>query len=196
MKFKGYIGIIISALTFFVVSQQQITVPNQEIVLQFSETNVSSSQTKEAIAAIKIQLKNIGVENTQLIEKNGTLKITYYSDITADTVKEILLKQHLVDVVNQDKTSDLPIDDNYNLDVFEINKSTEPGVGFDGKHSVEVKQEYTRSSQITVSFSAITENNYQINQLYYIAQKVNTTISIGVDKGTYNIPEVRAGPTA
>ena len=87
MKSKWYFGIVITALTFFVVSQQQITVPNQQIVFQFSDNQATVSQTEKAIHAIKAQLENIGVKNTQVFEQNGILKITYYSDIAITEVK-------------------------------------------------------------------------------------------------------------
>lgn len=193
MKLKGYFGIIITALAFFVVSQQQINVPNQEIVLHFSGNHVTASQTEQAITVIKNQLKSIGVENTQVFEQNRTLKITYYSDIDVKSVKNTILEVDLVNLT--DKQSDNPSKENYNFDVFEINKSTKSGVGFDGKYVVEVKQEYTRSSQITVTYSAVAENTNQLHQGIQVAQKVNATISISIDKGTFNIPEVRAGPT-
>ncbi|RAJ11794.1 hypothetical protein [Olleya aquimaris] len=194
MKLKWYFGALLTALAFFVVSQQQITVPNQEIVLLSSGSQVTTSQTEQAITAIKTQLKRLGIENTQVLEDNGVLKITYYSDIDVESVKRIVLEGELSYVT--DKSSDVPQKDNYKFEVFEINTPTESGIGFDGKYSVEVKQEYTRSSQITVSYSAIAENIHQLHQLIQVAQKANTSISISIDKGTFNIPEVRAGPTA
>ncbi|WGD33831.1 hypothetical protein [Olleya sp. YS] len=195
MKFTRYFGIIIAALAFFVVSQQQITVPNQEIVLHSSSSQFTASQTEQAITTIKTQLKSLGIENIHVLDQNGTLKIIYYSDIDVESVKHAILDGGELVYVT-DKQSDVPQRENYKFDVFEINTSTESGIGFDGKFIVEVKQEYTRASQITVTFSAIAENINPLQQLIQVAQKVNTSISIGIDKGTFNIPEVRAGPTA
>lgn len=196
MKSKWYFGIVITALTFFVVSQQQITVPNQEIVFQFSDNQATVSQTEKAIHAIKAQLQNIGVKNTQVFEQNGILKISYYSDITIAEVKSILLNEKLIFNNTKGTQNDNPLDSSYNVDVFEIKPATESGVGFDGKFIVEAKQEYTRVSQIVLSFSAITESIIQLTLPVNVTHKVNTNISISIDKGSFNIPEGRAGPKA
>ena len=196
MKSKWYFGIVITALTFFVVSQQQITVPNQEIVFQFSDNQATVSQTEKAIQAIKAQLQNIGVKNTQVFEQNGILKISYYSDITIAEVKSILLNEKLILNNTKGAQNDNPLDSSYNVDVFEIKPATESGVGFDGKFIVEAKQEYTRASQIVLSFSAITESIIQLTLPVNVSHKVNTNISISIDKGSFNIPEGRAGPKA
>lgn len=196
MKSKWYFGIVITALTFFVVSQQQITVPNQEIVFQFSDNQATVSQTEKAIQAIKAQLQNIGVKNTQVFEQNGILKISYYSDITIAEVKSILLNEKLIFNNTKGTQNDNPLDSSYNVDVFEIKPATESGVGFDGKFIVEAKQEYTRASQIVLTFSAITESIIQLTLPVNVTHKVNTNISISIDKGSFNIPEGRAGPKA
>ncbi len=196
MKSKWYFGIVITALAFFVVSQQQITVPNQEIVFQFSDNQVSVSQTKKAISVIKAQLKSIGVKNTQVFEQKGTLKITYYSDTAIENVKAVLFKEQLISSINKAGQSGIPLDKNYNLEIFEIKAATESGAGFDGKYIIEAKPDYTRASQVIVSFSAIAENVLQLNQPLIVTKKVNANISISIDKGTFNIPEVRAGPIA
>ena len=196
MKSKWYFGIVITALTFFVVSQQQITVPNQEIVFQFSDNQATVSQTEKAIQAIKAQLQNIGVKNTQVFEHNGILKISYYSDITIAEIKSILLNEKLIFNNTKGTQNDNPLDSSYNVDVFEIKPATESGVGFDGKFIVEAKQEYTRASQIVLSFSAITESIIQLTLPVNVTHKVNTNISISIDKGSFNIPEGRAGPKA
>lgn len=196
MKSKWYFGIVITALTFFVVSQQQITVPNQEIVFKFSDNQATVSQTEKAIQAIKAQLQNIGVKNTQVFEQNGILKISYYSDITIAEVKSILLNEKLIFNNTKGTQNDNPLDSSYNVDVFEIKPATESGVGFDGKFIVEAKQEYTRASQIVLTFSAITESIIQLTLPVNVTHKVNTNISISIDKGSFNIPEGRAGPKA
>jgi len=196
MKSKWYFGIVITALTFFVVSQQQITVPNQEIVFQFSDNHATVSQTEKAIHAIKAQLQNIGVKNTQVFEQNGILKISYYSDITIAEVKSILLNEKLIFNNTKGTQNDNPLDSSYNVDVFEIKPATASGVGFDGKFIVEAKQEYTRASQIVLTFSAITEGIIQLTLPANVTYKVNTNSSISIDKGSFNIPEGRAGPKA
>ena len=62
MKLKRYIGALIIVLTLLVVGQHQISVPNQQIVLQFVD-DVSSDETQNAVALVKKQLRDIGADN-------------------------------------------------------------------------------------------------------------------------------------
>lgn len=190
MKSKWCFSVLIAAFALFVASQQQVTVPNQEIVLQFSDHPASVS-VNQTVFEIKKQLQQLGASNTQVIQQKGQLKITYFSDLTTQKVKSFLLKKVVFIALNP-KTKQ----GKYHLKVTQIQGSKKSQPGFDGKYIVEVKQEYTRVSQLTVDFSAITETITQLNQPLHVSQKVNTNISISVDKGTFNIPEVRAGPTA
>ena len=88
---KWYFGALIVILTLFGVSQENLIVPNQEIVLQFSGAEVSSSQAQLAISSVKKQLETIGVSKVDIREEaNGRLVISYYSDTTVANVKDIL----------------------------------------------------------------------------------------------------------
>lgn len=192
MKSKWYFGTLLAAFAFFVASQQQIAVPNQQIDFHFSDQQATVSQTEVVISAIKNQLQVIGAKNTQVTEQNGTLKITYYSDVDVENVKAILLHNQETVYLDDNKYSN----QSYNLDVSEIKTSTPSGAGFDGDYMVEAKQEYLRASQVVLTFSAIAENTLQLTLPSFTTHKVNTNISISIDKGTFNIPEGRAGPIA
>lgn len=189
-------------LAFFAVNQQDIAVPNQEIVLEFTTTKVTSSQARKAIEDVKQQLQSIGVFNTEVVEaKNGVLKIVYYSAIDVDHIKKILSNSHNQDgrVYNNGEDAQFPFNktpNNYNLDVYEILKGADTVSGFKGKYVINAKHELDRFSNPNLShFVAVIDTN-SINKLVIVAQKVNATIAIAIDNSSHIIPEVRAGPMA
>ncbi len=206
MKKKWYFGILITALALLVVIQQQTVVPNQEIVLEFVDIEVTSQEAQKTITIVKKQLESIGAKNTRISKelKNGTLKITYYSDEDVEFIKRILSEaqnvalDHIVYDQNEDDHQ-FPLNKNskdYNLDVYEIQKSTDFGSDFNGISILEVKHEQDRYSGSN-SYSFVAEIDINgIGRLVKIAQKVNSTIAIAIDNTSHNIPEVRAGPTS
>ncbi len=204
MKKKWYFRILTTALTLLVVVQQQTVVPNQEIVLEFINGEVTSLEAQKAIAIVKKQLQSIGVENARISRelKNGTLKIAYYSDADVAFIKRILSEKQNValDHVFYDQNEDgnqFPLNQNskdYNLDVYEIQKSRDFGSDFNGISVLEVKQEQDGDYNPNVpSFITGVEAN-DINSLIKVAQKTHTNIAIAIDNTSHKIPEVRAGP--
>ncbi|GGX21250.1 hypothetical protein [Aquimarina muelleri] len=203
MKKKWYFGILIATLALLVVIQQQTVVPNQEIVLEFVDIEITSLEAQNAIAIVKKQLQSIGIKNTRVSEelKNGKLKITYYSDVDVEDIKKILSKERNVELDpifydNEDKDS-FPLNENskdYNLDVYEIQKSTELSSDFIGKYVLEIKNEQGEySSSNTCNFISDVDESY-IDRLVKVAQIVHANIAIAIDNASHNIPEVRAGP--
>ena len=204
MKKKWYFGILITTLALLVVVQQQTVVPNQEIVLEFVDIEITSVEAQNTIAIVKKQLQSIGVKNIRISEElnNGKLKIAYYSDVDVEHIKKIFSKEknvaldHAFYDNNKEKDS-FPLHDNskkYNLDVYEIQKDTDLDSGFIGKYVLEVKHEQNGySGSNTYSFVSEADINY-IDRLIKVAQKVNANIAITIDNTSRNIPEVRAGP--
>ena len=82
MSKKWYFGVLISAFAMLVVMRQQTVVPNQEIVLEFVDIDPASQEAQDVLTIVKEQLESIGVQHAIISKKskNGTLKITYYSD--------------------------------------------------------------------------------------------------------------------
>jgi hypothetical protein len=66
VKVKLHIGFLILILTFLGVASQQQTVANQEIILQFTDVDVSSNEAQNTIAIVKLQLQDIGADNIQV----------------------------------------------------------------------------------------------------------------------------------
>ena len=94
MKIKWYISALIIIVTFFGLSQQPISNPNQEIVLKFENVELTKEDTQVTIAILKEELQNVGVNNFKVTENDkGTLKIKYYSDANVAVIKRILSKR-------------------------------------------------------------------------------------------------------
>ncbi|KAA5825084.1 hypothetical protein FPF71_07765 [Algibacter amylolyticus] len=195
------ISILIFSLTLFgAVSQQQMVVANQEIVLQFQDADLTTYQTEKTVAALTLQLQDLGAQKIQVLSKaNGTLKITYYSDADITHIKQTLAKESQLSLklTTQDKnSSQFPFNDSdvsYYLDVYEIHKGQDSGWDFDGAISLEVKVKSDRfldPNFLSVGYLAY---SYQENllQVAYINRR---EVAIQLSSPLHTIPEVRAGP--
>ncbi|MEP5339744.1 MAG: hypothetical protein ABJL44_09585 [Algibacter sp.] len=202
MKARWCISAIIFILTLFgVVNQQQIALPNQEIVLQFTDVQLSSDAAKNTIARVKGQLQAIGVDNLQVLEgENGQLKITYYSDADVASIQKTLSRENNLTLdysdLNQD-SSNLPheeYDVSYNLDVFEIQKVNDTYSGEDGKVVLEPKPKNDRIYNPTFDVSSNDIRVSEKENLVKVAYKIAQQISFEIEEALHSIPEVRAGP--
>ncbi|MFD0989651.1 hypothetical protein ACFQ1R_06050 [Mariniflexile jejuense] len=203
MKAKWYVSTFIFIFTLLgVINYNQIPEANQEIVLQFTHLKVSENESDNAIAIIKKQLQTIGAENIKVeAQISGGLKITYYSETDAVSVKKILSETNALALENS--TSDenplqLPSnkkESTYNLDVFEIHKPDAES-GFCGKCALEIKSDFNRFfiSNIFIPNSGIVINTSELIEKE--AFKFYSTVAIAIDNTSYKIPEVRAGPNS
>ena len=200
---KWYISTFIIILTLLgAVSQQQIVIPNQEIVLQFTDAEVTTEEVKNTIAIVKQQLQDLGVNNIQVKEsEHGKLKITYYSDSDVASIKETFSKEDKLKIDfnsrNQNESSnEFPFHENtisYNLDVYEIQDGNDiewdlngiSVVGFDTKSD----RFFDPNSNFYFNQIEVSEDN-SIKHSY----KVRKNIALAIDDILHKIPEVRAGP--
>lgn len=202
MNFRGYLSSIVVVLSFIgVISyQQDVVLPNQEIVLQFSDDQVSDVETQAAIDLVKKQLKGAGVKDIQVhASKKGQLKISYYSDSDIACIKTILSQEDSLALdVTSEETPLLPIEDDqktYNVQVFEIHNNNDLSLGFAGKLAIE---------QATENSRFVNPNSYvpqifdvkDTQRIVKVAHRFHTTEALTIEEACYIIPEVRAGPRA
>ena len=201
MKAKWYVGTFIFIFTLLgVINYNQIPEANQEIVLQFTHLKVSENESDNAIAIVKKQLQTIGAKNIKVeAQITGGLKITYYSETDAISVKKILLEAKTLALENSNsdkKPSQLPSnkkESTYNLDVFEIHKPDAQS-GFGGKCALEIKSDYNRFFIPNLSIPSCDVSIKTVDSFVKEGNKFYRNSAISKDNTSYIIPEVRAGP--
>ncbi len=198
MKAKWCLSAIIFILTLLgVVNQQQSPVPNQEIILQFTDSELNSNEVAFTLSSIKKQLNLLGVKDLK-VEKGslkGQLKLSYYSNISVVQVQNKLSKSKAQNLQlpkqskHQEKESIA-----YNIDVYDIQNTSNYSSDLDGKFILESKLKNERSFQTNYSFLTAQVYSKLQDGVVNVAYKVSHTIFIDIEEALHTIPEVRAGP--
>jgi hypothetical protein len=195
MNAKWYISTLFLIFTLLGTFQQQVSIPNQEIVLEFVDENINKNNIENTIDDIKEKLLNVGVSNITIEEtKTKTLKISYYSTVAIDNIREALVKDTKIvlnkNSENKDKNSPSY---NYNIDIYELTDET----GFSDL-------DYSFVFEIKLHSDRFTTNNYfafikkaeqhKTDQLFKTSFKANKNNPFTKDRTSCKEPEVRAGP--
>jgi len=204
MKKRWYISTLVVILTFLgVICHEQVSLPNQQIVLQFANTETTSNQAQKIIAIVKKQLQELGVHNIQVAKiENGSLRISYYSEADVARIKETFSKEKNIvldySTFNQDEIPVKPPSDkdsfSYDLDVYEIDNGDGSESGLNGKYVLEPKPKNDRFFNPNVYLSSSAIEVSQKDSLVKVAYKIRRNITISIDDTLHKIPEVRAGP--
>ncbi|WP_299683912.1 hypothetical protein [uncultured Dokdonia sp.] len=200
MKNKWYIVVLIFILAILGISSERSSAPNQELVIQFTDAEIASDKAQHTITRVKSQLEAVGVHSIKIQELgNGTLKITYYSDVEVSEIQKIfsesveIASSHTSDKEDAQLPSEKELKE-YQLDIYEIQNNND-FVGSNG-NVLEAKSEiirfFTPDSYATKSKQTEAQKN-KIEKIAYICYK---NIATAIDEAAYKIPEVRAGPTA
>jgi len=186
------------------VSQQEFSIPNQEIVVQFANDEVTSVEVEQTIATIKKQLEDIGVEHIQIHEsENGSLKISYFSDVNVASIKKIISEEHefqlgVASIFQNETSNETPSKEKsntYKFDVYEIQKGDDSEKDLNGL-ALELKPEVDRFYKPNVYFIKTEIDVWKTNKIEKVAYTIQKTIATEIDRVSHIIPEVRAGPTS
>ena len=199
---KHHLSILIVVFSLLgIVSQKQTDVPNQEIVIQFINSNVGVEEAEDIISSIKNQLKELGVDDVNVSEENsGELKITYHSNSDISSIKDKLSKVRKLKIDLSGKSnpaSEKPSQEDsitYNLDVHEIRKNNSTDWGFNGinAYSLDSKSDRLYNPSLNLFFTVFSfENDNNIASETY---KVKKNIALAINNIPHKIPEGRAGP--
>lgn len=199
MKTKWYISTLIIVFTLLGICHTNISLPNQEIVVKFNDDEVTNDQSQNAIASIKQQLQDFGVDNIQVRQvSNGNFRIVYHSSVTVESIKKSLVSNENFssDVASFDLNHKQSSDGNqkhYNLDVYEIQ-----GVNVDydltGTLTLETKYVNDRFVNSNYNSNAVDVNETIGDETLQIDFKRNRAIVLTIENTLHTIPEVRAGP--
>lgn len=199
MKIKWYLSTLVIVLASLGFCQNQISIPNQEILVQFNTEEVTIEQSKKAIDVIKQQLHNFGIESFHIREiQNGELRISYHSSLDVENIKKALAEKEIglaLTSLQDKKSSKDPSGDpqkDFNLDVYEIQKPSDSHSA--GKFVIVVKQDFDRflNSNFYPTFNQT--DFAQLNDVENLPNNSIAYIAFAIKNTSHVIPEVRAGP--
>jgi len=200
MKTKWYVSTLFFILAVFGVSRYQVTSPNQEIVVQFTDDETAVDFAQHAVSLVKKQLERAGV-NAIRVHKglDGNVKITYYSDFDVSRIKQILSSEEKLKIdytaKGDQKSNDVPLNgsDAYKLNVCEIQSSFDTGYDADGMLA-ELLPANDRLIIPDLFYAAVTVDGFSQNDFDVISFARYRHIALSIDHNTHCIPDVRAGP--
>lgn len=193
MNAKWYISSLFLILIYFGGFHEQVSIPNQEIVLEFVDAKINQKNIKNTITDVKEKLLKIGVSNIKIQEtKSGTLKISYYSIVHIDTIKKALAKEHQL-VLNRQSKNNKNTSSDYHIDIYQLTNESDIS-NSDTEFIFEIKQISNRFTTTYNDAFLRSLTTYKTNQLFKTAYKVNKKNPFTKDRTSHEEPEVRAGP--
>lgn len=200
MRNKWFFVAFVAFLAIVAVRLEHTVAPNQEILIQFSNSEIAQGQTQDAISLITTELKALDIDDLQVEQlKNGAFKVSYYSAVELVKIKETLsqavalLHGNSVTSIPQDKQ--LPFDKDivpYQLDIYKIQDSSDLGGAMSAV--LESKFEITRSTSYK-TYAAIYKRQIEQKDKQVIFNcACYSSASIGLINAFHKIPESRAGP--
>ncbi len=205
MKTKWYISTLIIVFTFIGIYHNNISLPNQEIIVQFNSDQVTVEQSHDAIELIKQQLYVFGIDAIHVEEEsNGNFRIAYHSSVSIESIKKSLASSEGLELEHSsfnlyNQNFPLPSDEehrNYNLDIYEI-QSSNTDYDLTGTPVIQNKNGFDRFFNPNVHFNF--DNFYDsgdVDELTPLTLKLNRAIALAIDTISHTIPEVRAGPSS
>ena len=199
MKLKMRFGLIIVVVFFLGTYLTNTIAPNQQIVVQFSNQNVSSELIESSIYSLTKRLNDLGVKHIEIGNYHkGQLKITYYSEADVIRIQSIL---NSTDDIVLENTDDKPSNESkgeneqyFELNISEIQETPLNNWDFEGTQISEFNHKSDRYYFPKLKFGS-NNGNVEDHKIYRNNSRFNRySISIPKNSFDYNIPEVRAGP--
>ena len=203
MKIKLHFGLFVILFAFLGTFLEQTTVPNQQIVIQFLDQDISKEEADNAIETVKAQLQTIGVALINIDQNSdGQLKITYYSASDVDKIQDLFLEAQNFEITydtDSENTNKFPVGKSlkdYELNISEIQNSGQVNWDFEKTEIVQLdqKSDYSYNSKVNASGHTVNEK-YNTNKIR-VAIQIRSTIALAIDNHSCAIPEVRAGPNS
>ncbi|MBU2930223.1 hypothetical protein [Winogradskyella psychrotolerans] len=203
MKTKLHFGLLIILLAFLGTYLEQYTQPNQQIVIQFSDTEISPEDTENAIEVIQNKLQSIGVTHIQIGQRNeGQLRIVYHSTTDVGYIQKALFNVEDLNIAynsTQNQSDKFPTNKDfkdYELNISEIKTSNTINWDFERTQVVEIHNKTDRFLYSKTNSSGHHYHNIEHHFTSKVAVFINNSETIVIDAISYIIPEVRAGPIA
>ena len=200
MKLKIHFGIVMVFLMFLGTYIEHNIAPNQQIVIQFTNDQISSDKANSAAEALKQQLKDIGAKKLDIGEFNsGQLTITYYSDTDVMRIQKVLTDDDLVlDYSLENESNDKSIPEKeelYKFNVSEIQDSPINNWDFEGIEITELNHKSDRYYFPKLKYSSTKEDIENHSFKECLRLKIPSIYHFNKSKFAHRIPQVRAGPS-
>ncbi len=203
MKSKLHFGILIVLFIFLGRYVESTVSANQQIVIQFSDTDISTNNVQSTIETIQKKLQKIGAEHIKVgHHQDGQLKITYYSSDNVEQIKKILSKEQDLKFAfsSTGNSNNLPKQEDpkdYQLNISEIqNSGNSNNWDFEGVEVVELNHKSDRFNNLKVNTTGSLINSELTNDLVWFSVKLFSIDKFTIDYHSYKTPEVRAAPMA
>ena len=200
MKSKLHIGIIIILLALVNRFVDHSVIPNQQIVIAFSDTQNTQEDASHTLESIQLKLESIGVYDINIHEtQNGQYRITYHSTSNIDFIKDLLSDaNYKLSHKSNNQDQNFPKEHrnkHVQLDISEIKKAdSKNDWDFDGVQVAEHNPKSDRFNHIKFSSSGHKLSSEKTTLMANLGLKIYSYKFIFIDCKFHNIPEVRAGP--
>lgn len=201
---KWYFNAVILVIIVlgFAGARLQYTLPNQEIVLQFTNQDISIDDAQRTVAVLEDQLLRIGASDIHVSEQEeGKLIITYYSNTTVGSIKKLLSKQKELALGLASNPDREPIKNSgdgdtfaYNFNVYEIHSGQQALSDMGGKCGVELKTGSFRFLNPHFYISSFEDISLRLLETYPTERQFHYFSCFIQLNNAHKIPEVRAGP--
>ena len=195
MRSRWYIGILLFIFTYVGIFHEQVSVPNQEIVLEFINEKIDQKDLENTIADLKEKLLEIGASNITIQQTNSSsLKISYYCVVHIDDIKETLLEENQL-AFNQNPHEQKGEKDSidYKINVYELTDTSNVANHND---KLVFNNKYI-SDRFSINDTHHFVNGLQVskaNQLFKTAYSLYKNNPFAKDCTSHREPDVRAGP--
>lgn len=202
MNAKWYASTLFIILVSLGLSKGPKKALNQQIVLQFVDLELGADTTHdEVLACIEQQLRSLGIEAIEIVEKGQRqISVRYYSEVDADTVERFLTLENQTATSSQDDNpEDFPKEKEpkkYHLVVSDLYAQFDSDFNAQATLVDHKEKEDVRQKQ-PLRFGFPFDVTYEINRWSSFDKtlKINSNIQIAFDNFSYQIPEIRAGPS-
>jgi len=199
MLSKWYIGICICVVMFLGTFNTTTTKANQELIVHFSQTDITTTEAAEAIVQLQTALEDFGVVITHIDNQdNKHLKIQYYSAANVNEIEALLNVSHLkIDSKYPFKEQQEQRDsDGLSFDIHEL--KTHHNTNDNGLNGVSVSSYTSKSDRLfPVKFKTLTFSNTTQTLPHKVCREDVSFLyqQFTIRYIAYKIPEVRAGPS-
>ncbi len=190
------------ALSLFGFYVNSINVPNQQIVIEFSDAEISSKALLITLEDVAKQLQNIGADQVRIIKNTDvSFKITYYSTENVTEIQQQFSKNNVLKLHSETNQNPLKSPSknkggaNFALNVSVIKDGNPITWSLEGVLISEFNPKSDRLYPLKVFTSGYFTQIKRKTFSGYNTVSFKFTTNVSTSLHSFLIPEVRAGPS-